>query len=339
MTYQALIPKVAAALRLNYVAADPRQKGYRNESYKLTLDSGAYVNLIFHKNEREALQRIKSADMASAILSNAFLPVRTRFDKRTLRVSDGKNQVYAGVYTYLPGKTIPWEAYTKDHIKLLGWAMSDMHNMWSIGEADSGIYLTDELRGLLERMDRYFSSAGVSHALENKLKLSVKANLLTYKSLFDWLDRTPESGAHILHMDLVRGNVLFDSNNGSPWSLGDVSLTGIIDFEKAAVGHPVFDIARTLAFLLVDCTGKDRRTIYKYFLESGYNKRGSSSFKRSDDIGGLPAAKVLDMLVGFFLLHDFYKFLRHTPYESLPGNHHFLRTRDILVSYNMVRYV
>ncbi len=51
----------------------------------------------------------------------------------------------------------------------------------------------------------------------------------------------------------------------------------------------------------------------------------------------MSADKVLKALIGFFLLHDFHKFLKHTPYESLEQNHHFVRTRDILIDYGMLR--
>lgn len=339
MTYQSLIPKVAAAFGVHYVAVGPLQKGYRNESYKLTLDSGENINLIFHKNERQALQRIQSADAASAILSNAFLPVRTRFDQRTLKVSDGKNDVYAGLYAYLPGKTIPWEAYTKDHIKLLGWAMSDMHATWRDASAVHSAHLLTELEGLLGRMDRYFKDEGVREALRRKLSLSVDSSSLPrFMRLVQYVARYADSQP--LHMDLVRGNILFaPATPGDRWQLDGVALSGVIDFEKTALGSPLFDIARTAAFLLVDCSSKEPADVVKYFLRSGYNRRGGAHYDPAAILGSQPQSQLLPGLICLFLLHDFYKFLLHTPYESLPDNHHFVRTRDILVRNNMVRYV
>ena len=41
---------------------------------------------------------------------------------------------------------------------------------------------------------------------------------------------------------------------------------------------------------------------------------------------------ILEPLVAMMLLYDFYKFLRDNPYESLDKNHHFRRTRDILIA-------
>lgn len=339
MTYQALVPRVAAAYGINYLSISPPQKGYRNESYKLELSSSKEINLIFHKTESGVLERIESADRASSTVQEWGLgfPVRTRYDKRILKVSDGKKEVYAGLYTYLPGKTIPWEAFTKNHIKLLGWAMSDMHSAWQASDYVVPFRMADELRTHLRSMERYFDSPGVKKALKEKLNISLAANLAIYRRLIDRVDAATASTEHILHMDLVRGNVLFGEGDVSPWSIGDTTISGVIDFEKAAMGHPVYDIARTFAFLLVDCANKDERSIFKYFIKSGYNKRGKSSFLPEIRIGDMPAYKVLEALTLIFLLYDFYKFLRHTPYESLEANHHFVRTRDILVRYGVIR--
>ncbi len=83
-------------------------------------------------------------------------------------------------------------------------------------------------------------------------------------------------GPHaLLHMDFVRGNILYSQNH-------ELRISGILDFEKAAYGSPLFDIARTYAFLLVDCKYKSEKEIGKYFLRSGYIKRGKlklNSFK------------------------------------------------------------
>ena len=214
-----------------------------------------------------------------------------------------------------------------------------MHHIWSTLDETVEVYVTDELHSVLIQMERYFAVPDVRRALEDKLHLTVFSNFHSYQSLLKQFDKVVEPRDHILHMDLVRGNVLFDVDTVSPWRIDDVSISGIIDFEKAATGHRVFDIARTLAFLLVDCASKDRSSIYRYFLHSGYNKRGKCSFERNETIVGIPAHEVLNKLIGFLLLHDLYKFLKHTPYESLESNHHFIRTRDILIDYGMIRLV
>lgn len=119
-------------------------------------------------------------------------------------------------------------------------------------------------------------------------------------------------------MDFVRGNILFE----------DTDISGILDFEKTASGHTIVDIARTLAFLLVDCKYKPYDKVDKYFLYSGYQKRG-----RSKDIGNDDDR---NQFVEMFLFYDLYKFLLHNPYESLRLNEHHVRTKDILVRYGVV---
>jgi len=90
---------------------------------------------------------------------------------------------------------------------------------------------------------------------------------------------------------------------------------------------PAFDISRTLAFLLVDCKYKLSAEVRKYFLRSGYEKRGQ---------GELPDSRLVQALTGLFLLYDLYKFLRHNPYESLHQNQHYIRTVDELTGRRLV---
>ncbi|MBX6334367.1 phosphotransferase, partial [Candidatus Saccharibacteria bacterium] len=223
---------------------------------------------------------------------------------------------YAALYEYLPGKTIPWEAYTMDHIKQLGKAMSDMHALFAKLPQGDLPPVIDECRELLGRMERYFTDGGVRDAMARKLGL-VLHNAARLKPV---LAETSSLPCQPLHMDFVRSNILFDEQEKA-------KITGILDFEKAAWGPPIFDIARTLAFLIVDCKYKEERKVRKYFLHSGYNKRGMANFTPTP---------LLEDLLNFFLLHDFYKFLRHNPYESLEQNEHFTRTRDFLLNRNIL---
>jgi hypothetical protein len=133
-----------------------------------------------------------------------------------------------------------------------------------------------------------------------------------------------------LHMDFVRGNVLFSNSAAEP------EISGVLDFEKTAWGHPVFDIARTLAFLLVDSKYKTARHVHKYFLQSGYNKRGSFRFRPPVLRAGLRHVNLLEELTDLFLIYDLYKFMRHNPYESLGQNEHYTRTRDLLAARSVV---
>ena len=185
----------------------------------------------------------------------------------------------------------------------------------------------DEQTELNNRMKRYFAESGVQKALHSKLQVRPTSEIFdTFEEILKVCEKLPNQQP--LHMDLVRGNIVFDTAGHYTIQDGPVAVSGIIDFEKTAFGHPVFDLARTYAFLLVDCKYKTESKIYKYFFVSGYQKRGEQplpviTYKNKD---------VLYELTNFFLVHDFYKFLRHNPYEYLAQNEHYVRTRDILMA-------
>jgi Ser/Thr protein kinase RdoA (MazF antagonist) len=316
-----------------YTTIHPPQKGYRNNSYAVTLAGGEVHNLILYKSEPGILARITAANRVSNYLAAHNLPTRrtlghiTKIQGRT-RTGEARTK-YACLYNYLPGNTIPWEAYTMDHIKLLGLAMSRLHAALAQVPAHLPSVLVEN-RQTLERMQRYFAQPGVTSALTTKLHLTLNPHALT--SAHTTLSHAANLPDHQpLHLDFVRGNILFGTaadHPETPLTLNHLAITGIIDFEKTAIGPRIFDIARTLAFLLVDCKGKTPRQVLGYFLDSGYNKRGPIRFTDSPQL--------LQALVNFYLLHDLYKFLRHNPYESLPQNEHFVRTVMFLQTRNLI---
>ena len=231
-----------------------------------------------------------------------------------------KKYTYACIYNYLSGETIAWESYTMKHIKLLGKTMSDMH--YELQKLQIENIKLPSIRKELEEdiieMKKYFQKNGVTIALRKKLKLVVKLNLLDKynKLISEFIDKKDI----VIHMDFVRGNILFTNK-------ADLEISGILDFEKVAIGPRIFDIARTLAFLLIDCKYKKDYKIKKYFLYSGYNKRGRL---------GLPNLTTLEYLIDYFLIFDFYKFLLHNPYESLYLNEHFIRIQDYLLKRKII---
>jgi Ser/Thr protein kinase RdoA (MazF antagonist) len=318
-----VVPQVLNKYGLIAKTVSSAQKGYRSESYPIELEDNTTLNLIFFKREPGIVDRINRADYAANAAAAAGLPARTRHDNRLLRVADN---TYAGLYHYLPGQTVSWEAFSMKHIKLLGHAMGELHTALKGQLPIDEFRVSDELLPLLERMESYFARQVVIDAM--RLKLDVSFDVSTLKSYKDLVLRTEHlPGQQMLHMDMVRGNVLFDASKPDDYlQISDLALTGIIDFEKAAYGHPGFEVARTLAFLLVD-SPKPATDIYRYFLDSGYHKRGGQP---------LPDPRLLTSLIRLFLLHDFYKFLRHTPYESLKDNYHYNRTRDLLQQYGMI---
>ncbi len=327
--YQAIVPRVLEKYGAQYEQIHSAQKGYRNESYPIMLTDGSMANLMFYKRETDITDRIHNADAASEFLAKHGMPTRVRLDRRTMRLHTHTTDTFAALYNYLPGNTIPWEAYTQAHIKLLGKTLSDMHAVLKDMPTNSLVIEKNEFFILFQRMSQYFADKNVQGAMRNKLKLN-GVELSSVGKVIKGLDHLPNQ--QVLHMDFVRGNVLFDTQD-------DLHVSGILDFEKATVGHPLLDIARTLAFLLVDCKYKTPQQVRKYFLYSGYEKRGNSQLQKVTVNDGDNRYDLLEILVQFFLLHDFYKFLKHNPYESLSENEHFVRTRDILIQNNMVHYV
>ncbi|MDB5165561.1 MAG: Phosphotransferase enzyme family [Candidatus Saccharibacteria bacterium] len=336
--YSALVPEILAKYGIESSKIFPAQKGYRNESYKVELRGGDEANLIFFKREPQIVDRVNRADAVARIASNYHLPVRIRRDYRLVRLREDS---VAGLYSYLPGLTISWEAYTMKHIKLLGWAMADLHTALGPVHDPSLTYhkVTDELSGLVKAMAVYFKSPTVEKAMRQKLGVTLESSRLDdFPDLLDSLATHPEQ--QMLHLDMVRGNVLFENNtHDQRWSIGNISITGIIDFEKTAYGHILFDLARSLAFLHVDCVSKEPVKIYKYFLKSGYEKRGGRPLDLTANFDGQSYESILQELVNMYLVYDFYKFLVHTPYESLDDNHHYIRTRNILIDHAMLRYL
>jgi len=321
-----IVRKVFAAYGYKPERLLPARKGYRNESRPAVLADGTMLNIIFYKSEPGIVQRIRRTNAAANHVAANGLPARTTADQRImlLHAKNGAKK-HAALYTYLPGSTIPWAAYTQRHIKLLGKALSDTHD--SLRSLDGVSYpsVSGEYAAILQRMRRYFADPHVAAAMQHKLRISVKR--VPYERLTAALQATGcLPGQQVLHMDLVRGNILFEGSGE------DLHVSGLLDFEKAAYGHPVFDIARTLAFLLVDCKYKAPQKVRKYFLESGYNKRGHALFEDITlyDIPNITIS-ILDILTDLFLLYDFYKFLRHNPYESLHLNEHFTRTSHMLI--------
>jgi Ser/Thr protein kinase RdoA (MazF antagonist) len=308
------ITKIYAAYGVTPVRLLPMQKGYRNESHPAVLTDGSKVNLIIYKSEPQILDRIKTANLVADHLSDKGLPTRKTIDKRIVKLSNKVNNKYASLYTYLDGDTIPWEAYTQKHIKILGEGMSDLHFFLQLLETSRGLRsVSSEYLLISDQMRNYFLRKSVKKAMENKLNLSVdQKTIAKIQKLLEACGKL--EGQQPLHMDFVRSNVLFDK---------DAAISGIIDFEKAGRGHPILDIARTLAFLLVDCKHKEPEKVYKYFIRSGYLKRGKNKISIN--------TRLLHELTNMFLLHDFYKFLRHNPYEHLHENEHFVRTKDILM--------
>jgi len=338
----------------------PVEGGYRNVSHSFTGTDGKFYNFILYKHETGIVELIERTNALGTYVATNNVPVRVPVDARILQVG----RRYGSLYGYLGGETIPWEAYSMKHIKLLGYAMAKFH---TAGENYRSPALPDVetvYADIANRMGDYFAQADVQKALTEKLNVSVL--FPEFQHLLNSMKQL--SGRIPLHMDLVRSNVLFrEAQDSDTLAIEHLALSGILDLEKAAMGHPLFDIARTLAFLLVDCA-KPEEKIRKYFLDSGYWKRGQrdvyggtlSRVSLSDSLGvngrsvlprsagkaepsratqaSVSGSELLEQLITLFLTYDLYKFLKQNPYESLSKNHHFKRTIDILLARKVVQY-
>jgi len=295
----------------------PPQMGYRNRSFIIENINKELLNLIIYKRENGILEKIQNAHKIANILDLSKIPVRKPLGK----ILKLKVNYYACIYNYLPGNTIPWEAYTMDHLKLLGETLNKIHYTLSNLELDPNFPLeTNNLAIIIDKMEDYFRLEGVQNTLRSKLKINLNIDKFINHSrkILHKLDKSLDKT--YLHMDFVRGNILFQENS-------KLYISGIIDFEKTSYGSPLFELARTLAFLIVDCKYKSEDEIRKYFLKSGYIKKGKYKLK---------SYKYLNDLVMLYLIYDFYKFLKHNPYESLEENKHFYRTLEIILKLNLI---
>jgi Ser/Thr protein kinase RdoA (MazF antagonist) len=321
----ALLTRVLAKYNLTPAVVGVPQKGYRNSSYKITLSDGTLANLMLYKDEQGIVERVREANRVSDFLHKQGLPTRRSYGS-ILAMQSHTSIRYCALYNYLPGQTIPWEAYSMDRLKALGAMMSTMHHALQSLPIRTAPRVTNEYAAIVKRMQAYFDDPEVAGAIAQKLGLYLMCQPDGFRKAL----RTTEQlhGQQQLHMDFVRGNILFTP--------GTATISGVIDFEKTGRGHRLLDIARTLAFLLVDCKYKSERDIRKYFLHSGYRKRGRLPLPMLDLTRPGSPMPLFEELINLFLLHDFYKFLRHNPYEYLAQNEHFARTKEILLKRKII---
>ncbi len=300
------------------------EKGYRNEVWPIITKSGESICVVFYKTEPDILNKVHLADAVTNYLANQGLPCKTPLSGKVLQLQSNKRTIISRAYTYLPGQTISWESYSIKHLKILGEMLGTVHIKLTNFQYNKAPSVYDEYLVILSRMRRYFADPRISNAVANKLNIEVNAPKLDiYTKFLQHIKNQPQQ--QILHMDFVRGNILYSTSNN-----GQLYISGVLDFEKAGTGHIEMDLARTLAFLLVDCKYKPATKIYKYFVLSGYMKRSPQKH--------IPNTTWLKTMVELFLCYDLYKFLRHNPYEDLEKNEHFVRTRDILAKMSVIKY-
>lgn len=315
--------------------------GFRNQCFRLISDKGKFV-LIIYKNDKGIKTIIQNAHLVAKFLSEKNLPTRipivTEGGQEYFRYKFKDGYHYVALYNFLEGETIPWEGYTRRHLKSIGKTLSDIHYTF-IKCQNSELQLIKKhlpnwiniTRNEISAMRNYLKR--VEPWIWKKLKVSL--NWKGIKKTFEFIEQQVgrnDERANVLHYDFVRGNILFSKELNK--KLDIYPIIGILDFEKVCLGPEVADIARTLAFLIIDCKFKDVGTIRKRFLISGYDKRGKNKLPFSE-----MDSSYLESLLKFFWLRDFWKFLVHNPYEYLYMNKHYVRTRDRLVKVNLLQIV
>lgn len=310
--------------------------GFRNSCYRADTDSASFVFIIY-KKERGIQKTIENAHLAAKFLKdkgfNTRVPILTKDKGEVKRILLDEEYRYCALYNFLEGETIPWEAYTRRHLKSIGKTLSDMHATLLLAQNSKLITQNLQKWSIITKREIYDMQKYLKEVepwIEKKLEVNLDWTNIeeVFNSVMKRFAKSDQQKA-ILHYDFVRGNILFSSKLDK--KLDIYPIIGILDFEKVCIGPVIADVARTLAFLIVDCKYKKEETVKKRFMISGYDKGGKNKL----DIKCINSPLMVHLL-SFFWLRDFWKFLENNPYEYLHMNEHYLRTRDLLAKYGLI---
>jgi len=326
-------------------------QGYMNHTLCLEFPASGkkYVVIFYNANRyrtEKSFQRLTQIDDIASYLDENGIPARTsvlnkmggsitkldfqfHVDGENLMESSSQEPIrrrFFAIYNYLPGKTLPWEAYTRRHLRSLGMMMARMHtklrrysgNISSIPVWD--LYFANDSKEMLA----YFLKNEKSITQKLALKINEREIKALYQKIRDLIPTTKPC-YQLTHCDFVRGNVLFS----------DVKerfvypITGVLDFEKIMLAPIEVDLARTLAFLFVDCKYKSEEDILRYFISEGYS--GKLAPQRYVDSMETEFNDInIKYYMLYFWLRDLWKLLQCNPYEDLRMNYHFKKTVEIL---------
>lgn len=230
---------------------------------------------------------------------------------------------FLGVYDYIEGKTIEWNGYTRRHLRAIGEAMAKMHVLLELRNIQKEYAAIKQWQDYFAQDNQRLLSYLKLNAPHVLRKVGLKIDFDRLNDLIAELKNLSESQTtlaqnQLIHCDFVRGNILFTGKK----LVNTYEIAGILDFEKMLYGPVEVDLARTYAFLLVDCQYKTADEVNKYFLEEGYGLLGR---------GRNYSISYLNRYMVYFWLRDFWKFLECNPYESLVQNYHFNKTVEILL--------
>lgn len=202
------------------------------------------LNLVIFNNEIGSIETIQIQNKACSELAKLNLSFQIRYPKsRIIQIINKKNnfETLACLYNYIEGQTISWENYTSSRLKQIGKCLAELHLGFEALNFDrrllSKLYPQKQIcLDQTREMKSYFARLEVKLAMYKKLGIILNVNFEKLESLVSQI----ESENKVLHMDFVRGNIIWDEDQNR--------IVGIIDFEKMSLGKVEFDIARTLVF-------------------------------------------------------------------------------------------
>lgn len=310
------------------VKVDLFSQGYMNTVVRISTGFEKYVLCLFNPNrysDIKSKQLLEDIHKAVVFLDKKNLPVSIAYytlknetvialDRDDFTAVNIKNNLenpirLVSLYKFLEGQTIPWEAYTRRHIRAVGRSMHEMHKLWQEYKTKNSIYTWKEYFELdSESLLSYFVK-NMSH-IERKLSFVVDIDFLKHL-IENILHKNKKlhikNNSQLIHGDFVRGNILFSDEKKD-----DIyPIVGILDFEKVMYAPIEVDVARTVAFMYVDCKYKTKEDVDYYFFD-GYGKKVNDEY--------------CSILINYFLYRDLWKLLACNPYESLKENEHYVRT-------------
>ena len=214
------------------------ESGYRNTIVPITLESGQKLSLIFYKREPGIVKKIQRANYVSHELAKKGWPTRQAMTNQNsqsiIRLAVNHQVQYCCLYNYLPGHTISWSDYSQKHLKLLGQVLGYLHyDLATIKPIIKKNELSEIviLRKNLTEMNSYFCLKNVKSALEQKLNITQSSHCWQrWRDLLIVLEKAKPT--QILHLDFVRGNILFNQLSDHNSTQSPVASKLGLDFDR-----------------------------------------------------------------------------------------------------------
>lgn len=329
-------------------------QGFMNRVLKITffnneIELSSFVGIFYNSNRYNSLESrefLIALDKIAELLREKGIPSRVAIksdkEERVINlygVEFHDKKRYFSLFELLSGKTLPWEAYTRRHLRSLGMMQGKIHSAFldiyeELNVVEIGLIPTwsQYIKSDSGRLQNYLekNNETILNKLDIELSIQKIQNSINNVSSFSCPYNDPEYKSQLIHGDFVRGNILFSDIKSDLIYM----ITGVMDFEKLMLANSEIDIARTLAFLIVDCKFKTVEDIIKYYLNEGYNTLGTVDNRQKKIL----FSKLENYMI-YFWLRDFWKYLESNPYEDLLNNEHFMRTIKLLAERELIKFI